>query len=183
MDENAKKTALRMIPYGLYVLTAEDQDGNLSAATVNWVTQASFEPPLVAVGVKGDSAAHAIIQESGSFALNVNTDLAAYDPALYRHQVPGGMRSNLEAQLETLGLSDKLPAVLEEITRIRAELGWPTLASRRDDICLKQLSRAIELGQTHRLAQQLNGSAEGRGHSVTNLRRTWSTLSTTVVTR
>ena len=46
MDEGAKKTALRMIPYGLYVLTAEDEDQNISAATVNGVTQASFKPPL-----------------------------------------------------------------------------------------------------------------------------------------
>ena len=46
MDPAAKKTALRMIPYGLYVLTAENADGQTAAATVNWVTQASFEPPL-----------------------------------------------------------------------------------------------------------------------------------------
>lgn len=71
MDDNAKKTALRMIPYGLYVLTSEAKDGRVAAATVNWVTQASFAPPLVAVGVKADSGAHGIIKESGSFALNV----------------------------------------------------------------------------------------------------------------
>ena len=71
MDANAKKTALRMIPYGLYVLAAETKDGRVAAATVNWVTQASFEPPLVAVGVKADSATHAIIKESGAFSLNV----------------------------------------------------------------------------------------------------------------
>ena len=71
MDKDAKKTALRMIPYGLYVLTAESKDGKVAAATVNWVTQASFQPPLVAVGVKADSGAHAIIKSSGTFALNV----------------------------------------------------------------------------------------------------------------
>jgi len=71
MDENAKKTALRMIPYGLYVMTAEDKDGRISAATVNWVTQASFKPPLVAVGVKADSQVHGIIKTAGNFALNV----------------------------------------------------------------------------------------------------------------
>jgi len=71
MDENAKKTALRMIPYGLYVMTAEDKDGRISAATVNWVTQASFKPPLVAVGVKTDSQIHDIIKTAGNFALNV----------------------------------------------------------------------------------------------------------------
>ena len=71
MDANAKKTALRMIPYGLYVLTAADKDGEVAAATVNWVTQASFAPPLVVVGVKADSGAHAVIKRSGAFALNV----------------------------------------------------------------------------------------------------------------
>ena len=72
MDEQAKKTALRMIPYGLYVLTSKSKDGSdVSAATVNWVTQASFAPPLVVVGVKGDSGAHAHIKESGIFAVNV----------------------------------------------------------------------------------------------------------------
>ncbi len=71
MDANARKTALRMIPYGLYVLTGESKDGRVSAATVNWVTQASFEPPLVAVGVKVDSAGHEVIKDAGAFALNV----------------------------------------------------------------------------------------------------------------
>src|SRR5262245_46259194 len=70
MDQDMKKTALRMIPYGLYVLTAEGKSG-VAAATVNWVTQASFVPPLVAVGVKTDSHAHPVIKETGVFALNV----------------------------------------------------------------------------------------------------------------
>ena len=71
MDPATKKTALRMIPYGLYVLTAEGKNGQVAAATVNWVTQASFEPPLVVVGVKADSTAHGVIKQSGAFALNV----------------------------------------------------------------------------------------------------------------
>src|SRR5499426_8519 len=70
MDANVKKTTLRMIPYGLYVLTAESAS-DVAAATVNWVTQASFAPPLVAVGVKADSHAHAVIKKSNAFALNV----------------------------------------------------------------------------------------------------------------
>jgi flavin reductase (DIM6/NTAB) family NADH-FMN oxidoreductase RutF len=71
MDPNAKKTALRMIPYGLFVLTAQGKDGSIAAATVNWVTQASFTPPLVVVGVKADSGAHALIKDAGAFALNI----------------------------------------------------------------------------------------------------------------
>ncbi|NOX38428.1 MAG: flavin reductase [Calditrichaeota bacterium] len=70
MDESSKKTALRMIPYGLYVLTAAKGD-EVAAATVNWVTQASFQPPLLALGVKVDSGVHRLIKESGYFALNI----------------------------------------------------------------------------------------------------------------
>lgn len=70
MDADAKKTALRMIPYGLYVLTAQ-AGGQAAAATVNWVTQTSFNPPLVAVGVKADSGAYAVVKEAGAFALNM----------------------------------------------------------------------------------------------------------------
>lgn len=70
MDADTKKTALRMIPYGIYVLTAQAPDGTIAAATVNWVTQTSFDPPLVAIGVKADSGAYDALRKAGSFALN-----------------------------------------------------------------------------------------------------------------
>jgi flavin reductase (DIM6/NTAB) family NADH-FMN oxidoreductase RutF len=71
MDTAARKIALRMIPYGLHVLTSENESGTVSAATVNWVMQTSFDPPMVAVAVKVDSRIHGLIKESGSFALNI----------------------------------------------------------------------------------------------------------------
>jgi flavin reductase (DIM6/NTAB) family NADH-FMN oxidoreductase RutF len=71
MDNDAKKTVLRMIPYGIYVLTADDGKGNVAAATVNWVTQSAFAPPLVVLGVKTDSGAYAIIKSTKKFALNM----------------------------------------------------------------------------------------------------------------
>src|SRR5438105_13656534 len=71
MDQDAKKTVLRMIPYGIYVLTADDGKGNVAAATVNWVTQTAFAPPLVVVGVKTDSGAYQIIKDKKMFALNM----------------------------------------------------------------------------------------------------------------
>jgi flavin reductase (DIM6/NTAB) family NADH-FMN oxidoreductase RutF len=52
MNLDHKKTVLRMIPYGIYVLTSDDGKGDISAATVNWVTQTAFVPPLLVVGVK-----------------------------------------------------------------------------------------------------------------------------------
>ena len=70
MDADKKKMALRMIPYGIYVLTARTDGGEIAAATVNWVTQTSFDPPLVAIGVKADSGAYATLKKAGKFALN-----------------------------------------------------------------------------------------------------------------
>ena len=52
-------------------MTAEDKDGLISTATVNWITQASFKPPLVAAGVKADSQTYDIVKTSGNFVLNV----------------------------------------------------------------------------------------------------------------
>ena len=71
MDDAAKTTALRMIPYGIYIMTAEAEDGALAAATVNWVTQTSFDPRLVVLGVKADSSAHEVVKKIGAFALNM----------------------------------------------------------------------------------------------------------------
>jgi len=71
MNADSKKTVLRMIPYGLYVLTADDGKGNISASTVNWVTQSAFAPPLVVVGVKTDSGTYRTVKTAQAFALNM----------------------------------------------------------------------------------------------------------------
>lgn len=71
MDDMAKKTALRMIPYGIYVLSAREADGTPHAATVNWATQTSFSPPLVALAVKSDSGVHAALKQSRKGALSI----------------------------------------------------------------------------------------------------------------
>ncbi|MDX1434575.1 MAG: pyruvate carboxylase subunit B [Gammaproteobacteria bacterium] len=52
-----------------------------------------------------------------------------YDPFHFHHQVPGGMISNLRAQLETAGIANRLDAILEEAGRVRAELGYPIVVS------------------------------------------------------
>ena len=70
MDDAAKKTVLRMIPYGLYVLGAKD-GAEMTMSTINWVTQTAFAPPLVAMGVKADSKGHALLKGSRVFALSM----------------------------------------------------------------------------------------------------------------
>jgi len=52
---------------------------------------------------------------------------AAYDSSYYVHQVPGGMVSTMARQLGELGMRHRLDEVLEEIPRVRAELGYPIM--------------------------------------------------------
>jgi flavin reductase (DIM6/NTAB) family NADH-FMN oxidoreductase RutF len=116
MDADQKKTALRMIPYGIYVLTAED-GGDIAAATVNWVTQTSFDPPLVVIGVKADSGAYQIAKKAGHFALNVlgkgqqGAAFAFFKPA----EVADGKISGEAYRTGTTGapLLDSAPAAVE----------------------------------------------------------------------
>lgn len=70
LDEQAKKTMLRKIPHGLYICGVKDGD-NRNGFTASWVMQASFKPPLVVNCVKADSGSHAMIKNSGVFALSV----------------------------------------------------------------------------------------------------------------
>ena len=52
-----------------------------------------------------------------------------YDPALYEHQIPGGMISNLRAQLVALGIPHREKEILEETAQVRKDLGYPILVS------------------------------------------------------
>jgi len=55
--------------------------------------------------------------------------VATYDPALYEHQVPGGMISNLRSQLVAMRMEQRMPEILEEAARVRKDLGYPILVS------------------------------------------------------
>jgi flavin reductase (DIM6/NTAB) family NADH-FMN oxidoreductase RutF len=70
MDSAVKKQALRLFTYGLYVVTCVDGD-EVNAFTVNWLSQVSFEPPLVAVSVENTSKSLSMILRSRRLTINV----------------------------------------------------------------------------------------------------------------
>ncbi len=80
MDAETRKKVLRRLTYGLYILAAASGD-EMAAATVTWLSQASFTPPLVVVAVKKGSHLHELVQRAGSFAVSIiaenQRDLAA----------------------------------------------------------------------------------------------------------
>jgi oxaloacetate decarboxylase (Na+ extruding) subunit alpha len=54
---------------------------------------------------------------------------AEYDTAYYRHQMPGGMVTTTRRQLEDLHRPELFDAALEEVTRVRAEMGYPIMVT------------------------------------------------------
>src|SRR5436853_814656 len=73
MDAKVKQKTLRMLSNGVYVLTSRSED-RYGAATVTWVSQASFKPPLIMAAVRTESNVFKCLAESRSAVLHVVGD-------------------------------------------------------------------------------------------------------------
>ena len=73
MDAKARQKTLRMLSNGVYVLTS-CSEGRYGAATVSWVSQASFKPPLIMAAVRRESKVFKCLAESRSAALHIVGD-------------------------------------------------------------------------------------------------------------
>ncbi len=79
MKSDGLSQALKKITYGFYILTSKKsgnelstrQDDYIAAGLVNWVSQGSFDPPLVTVAVQRQSNLHETIEKSRVFAINI----------------------------------------------------------------------------------------------------------------
>src|SRR5258708_21338580 len=73
MDAQAKKRTLRMLSNGVYVLTSRSEN-RYGPATVTWVSQASFKPPLIMAAVRRESNVYRCLTESHSAVLHIVGD-------------------------------------------------------------------------------------------------------------
>ena len=70
MDIQAKRSVLRLFTYGMYAVTAHHADKN-GVFLANWLSQCSFEPPMLMLAVEEDSSTLQLIRASGVFAVHV----------------------------------------------------------------------------------------------------------------
>ncbi len=77
--------------------------------------------------------------------------LKGVDINVVRHQIPGGMRSNLESQLTQMNAIDRLDEVLEEVVHVRADLGYPPLGTPFSQMCGAQASANVLTGERYRM--------------------------------
>lgn len=79
---------------------------------------------------------------------------AAVDGEILIHQIPGGMISNYRSQLEQQDSIDKLPEVLEEVTRVREDLGFPPLVTPTSQIVGTQAVMNVLAGERYKIVPQ-----------------------------
>ena len=121
LNQEAKKILLRKIPHGLFICGVRDQDKEeVNGFTASWVTQGSFNPPLVVMAVRAEGSSHEIIRNTNKFSLNVlksdQKDLAAifFKP----QKALGGRFETVEFKLGDLGL----PILIDSVGGVECEL-------------------------------------------------------------
>ena len=70
MDARVRRKALRLLSNGVYVLTSRCEN-RYGAATVTWVSQASFKPPLIMAAVRRESNVFKCLNESRAAVLHI----------------------------------------------------------------------------------------------------------------
>jgi pyruvate carboxylase subunit B len=97
-------------------------------------------------------------KEVGDYMVGVRKKYKKYDVAppwpdvdVLIHQIPGGMITNFMSQLKEQGLEDKLNEVLEEVVRVREDLGYPPLVTPTSQIVGTQALMNVIHGERYKV--------------------------------
>ena len=93
------------------------------------------------------------------FGLNDNIPI---DPKVLTFQIPGGMLSNLLNQMKEMGSADNYPELLEEMPRVRAELGYPPLVTPTSQIVGSMAALNVTLGRYKMIPNEVKDLVRGK---------------------
>jgi len=79
------------------------------------------------------------------------SDFTGVDAEILTTQIPGGMLSNLAAQLAEQNALDKMKQVLEEVPRVRKEMGYPPLVTPSSQIVGTQATLNVLTGERYKV--------------------------------
>jgi oxaloacetate decarboxylase alpha subunit len=96
-----------------------------------------------------------------AFGHPVDNHPLPFDLSYYKHQIPGGVISNLTTQLEQLGMPEKLEEVLEEIPRILEDLGHPIMITPFSQYIVTQAVLNVQLGRWEQVVDNMVEHAAG----------------------
>jgi pyruvate carboxylase subunit B len=84
------------------------------------------------------------------------------DPGILTHQIPGGMLSNLLSQLAEQDASSRLAEVLQEVPRVRADLGYPPLVTPTSQIVgIQAVFNVLTGGRYRTITQEVRDYVRG----------------------
>lgn len=92
---------------------------------------------------------------------NLNTNIPI-DPKVLTFQIPGGMLSNLLNQMKEMGVADKYPELLEEMPRVRAELGYPPLVTPTSQIVGTMAVLNVAVGRYKMIPREVKDLIAGK---------------------
>jgi len=90
-----------------------------------------------------------------------NTRMAVIDTDVLIHQVPGGMTTNLVAQLREINALNRLDEVYQELPRVRRELGYPPLVTPTSQIVGIQAVQNVLVGRYKMVSRQVQDYVYG----------------------
>ncbi len=89
------------------------------------------------------------------------TRMSLVDTGAFKHQIPGGMITNLLAQLKEANALDRIDEVYAEVPRVRKDLGYPPLATPTSQIVGVQAVQNVILGRYKMMSRQVRDYAFG----------------------
>ena len=151
MNEKYRQQSLRMFSYGVYILSSVNE-GEYCVSTITWVSQASFEPPMISVCIKRNSASYEIVKKRGEFILHLLGDnqkeLAStfFKPTIFENEKLNGQEFSLANNLPLL---KDIPAYIQcKVVEILENGDHPLFLAEVVDAKINNDSNPLELRKT-----------------------------------
>jgi len=151
MNEKYRRQSLRMFSYGVYILSSVNE-GEYCVSTITWASQASFEPPMISVCIKRNSASYEIVKKRGEFILHLLGDnqkeLAStfFKPTIFENEKLNGQEFSLESNLPLL---KDIPAYIQcKVVEILENGDHPLFLAEVVDAKINNDSNPLELRKT-----------------------------------
>ena len=151
MNEKYRQQSLRMFSYGVYILSSVNE-GEYCVSTITWVSQASFEPPMISVCIKRNSASYEIVKKRGEFILHLLGDnqkeLAStfFKPTIFENEKLNGQEFSLANNLPLL---KDIPAYIQcKVIEILENGDHPLFLAEVVDAKINNDSDPLELRKT-----------------------------------
>ncbi len=156
-------------------LKAAEAGVDVVDTAISSMSLASSQPPTESIvsllkGTARDTGLDlALLSEIARYFAEVRTryrafegELIGVDTNVLTYQIPGGMISNLVSQLREQNAVDRLPEVLVEVPRVRAELGYPPLVTPTSQIVGTQAVLNVLLGERYKvIPKEVKAYAKG----------------------